>query len=177
MTPAGLITVPAVPAGGPVAGSALASPQSAGADSPVGGGEGGASGASGEGGMGGFTRASTAQGFGVGWLLEPHARQAALEALEAEVEHFRTQMVRERLHRVRHRRLSTIWRAWGGLVEATRRRQAQRLAKHKLAAHVAAAADAGAADAASDHTEWWRREAEGRKKKPPRSPLKLQAMV
>jgi chemotaxis protein histidine kinase CheA len=159
MTPLGLVTVPAPATRAVVAGAAFPSPQSAGVDSP-------ASAGAGEGGFAGFARASTAQGFGVGWLLEPHARQAKLEA---QTEHFRSLLVRERLGRMRLHRLHAIWRAWGSLVQTTRRRRGKRLATLKLVADVADAAAAASGKAVQDYGEWWRRDVGGRKKKTARS--------
>ena len=110
---------------------------------------------------------------GAGWLIEARERQAHDEAREATTLHFKERCVALSRARRREKMMLGVWRGWSGLVESTRRRQADKL--HKMAGEMlavaASAPDGGrrllGTPGATDHEEWWIR---GTKKPLPRSP-------
>lgn len=164
MTPAGLLTVP-----NPYRPASPETPSAADGRS------GGSPLAHSPTGVGGFAVAPTSVGYGAGWLLEQQTRQAKEDALEAQAEHFRGRMLRERLARLRQRQLRLVWQGWLGLLEASRKRQQQRLAK--MAGSIVAAHAAEGAKAGTDHAEWWQKGSPEKKKKHHRAPVNLKAMV
>ena len=85
-------------------------------------------------GAGGAVFAGNAEGLspdlhGASWLVEAQHRQAKTEAMEAREVHYKERCVQVSLRRRRDKLMVTVWRAWGGLAVASRRKQDERLSK------------------------------------------------
>jgi hypothetical protein len=115
---------------------------------------------------------------GASWLLEATQRQARTDALVEEAEHYRARVVAVCIARRRERTLIAIWRAWGGLVLASRRRQEERLRRMAGSIVAAATVSGESPSALVPLDEWWERGVVHKPRPPPtRSPVDRRTVV